>query len=339
MLDTHNAVEWPVWLVALTFGLASASSFPIGAAWGAWTTNAAADHRIGNAEEGRWSAGILAFGAGCLLFAVTVEIYGAAVTKMERHGYVKEIPSISTVIVTAMFGAWAYVVANRWIVSVASEGFETSSAAGADEETHLVPPGMATSLTYEGVQEQASRRTMSDSAMAARRKSFLVGYASWFGVLVSGIPEGILLGQLVTVGQSSYVLVISLFISNYPTALASASMMKQGGKGTMEIIGMWGFVFLLTGTCAALLPICMPAAMAADTPLYVEVVGDVLEGLAGGSMMASILALMLPEAYIILGDLAGLLATAGFLFAVVLKVFSGLISEYTVQAYTVHTAA
>mmetsp|Transcript_120415 Transcript_120415/g.312594 ORF Transcript_120415/g.312594 Transcript_120415/m.312594 type:complete len:339 (+) Transcript_120415:134-1150(+) len=338
MLDTHNAVEWPVWLVALTFGLASAASFPIGAAWGACTTSVAADHKLGIVEESRWSAGTLAFGAGCLLFAVTVEIYGTAVAKMERDGYVGGIPSISTVIVTAMFGAWAYVVANRWIVSVASEGFETSSAAGADEETHLVPPGMATSLTYEGVQEQASRRTMSDSAMAARRKSFLVGYASWFGVLVSGIPEGILLGQLVTVGQSSYVLVISLFISNYPTALASASMMKQGGKGTMEIIGMWVLVFLLTGLCAALPPICVPAA-AEHAPLYMKAVGDVLEGLAGGSMMASILSLMLPEAYIILGDLAGLLATAGFLVAVALKVFSGLLNEYTIRAYTVPRAA
>mmetsp|Transcript_88057 Transcript_88057/g.222267 ORF Transcript_88057/g.222267 Transcript_88057/m.222267 type:complete len:339 (-) Transcript_88057:166-1182(-) len=338
MLDTHNAVEWPVWLVALTFGLASASSFPIGAAWGAWTTNAAADHRIGNAEEGRWSAGILAFGAGCLLFAVTVEIYGTAVAKMERDGYVGGIPSISTVIVTAMFGAWAYVMASRWIISVMSEDFETSAAAPADEETHLVPPGMANSLTYEAVQEQALKPTTSDSTREARRKSFLVGYASWFGVLVSGIPEGILLGQLVTMGFSSQVLVISLFISNYPTAFASAGMMKQGGKSTMEIIGMWVLVFLLTGLCAALPPICVPAA-AEHAPLYMKAVGDVLEGLAGGSMMASILSLMLPEAYIILGDLAGLLATAGFLFAVVLKVFSGLISEYTVQAYTVHTAA
>jgi len=314
----HTSVEWPAWSVALAYGLASGLSFPIGAAWGVWSSSSAATAASGakleasTVEDSRWSAGTLAFGAGCLLFAVTVEIYGQAVADMEQVGYMKEIPYISTTIMSAMLGAWAYIVANRWVVRVVSEGFDAqqSSAAlgGPDEETPL-----------------------NCVAGEVRKKSLLLGYASWFGVFVSGIPEGVLLGQLVAIGRPSAVLVISLFIANFPAAVASASMMKQGGRGNTEVICLWTLVLLSTGFFAAALPICLPAALEPNVPIYVELIGDVLEGLAGGSMLASILALMLPEAYNIMGDLAGLMATAGFLFAVGLKVFGGLMSEFTVS--------
>lgn len=104
-------------LVALVYGTVSAITLPLGAAAGCVFPNASETV----------IAFMVAFGAGALLFAVTVELYGEAVDRLEEHGFLSGVGEMSSTIIGALLGACIYIGCCRWIDS-AVESAEKDTA-------------------------------------------------------------------------------------------------------------------------------------------------------------------------------------------------------------------
>ncbi|MFQ5930090.1 MAG: cyclic nucleotide-binding domain-containing protein [Acidobacteriota bacterium] len=69
-------MSWPLGAEAFFWGIASAVSLPLGALFGLW------------AQPGKKiTSALMAFGAGALLFALTIELFGVALRHTEEHGY------------------------------------------------------------------------------------------------------------------------------------------------------------------------------------------------------------------------------------------------------------
>jgi len=170
--------------------------------------------------------------------------------------------------------------------------------------------------------------TQVDPQMAERGKH--VAFALFLGILVDGVPEGLLMGFLAAEGHLSIVLVISLLVANFPEAFSSASLMRQGGVSCMRIVSMWGGLCLMVGALAGVacftLNYFFPTYPGGDDlPQSLLFAVAVIEGITGGAMIACIATVMLPEAFQRAGKegplwaSSGFLCTAGFLVAVVLK--------------------
>lgn len=159
-----------------------------------------------------------------------------------------------------------------------------------------------------------------------------VAFGLFMGLLVDGVPEGVLMGFLAAEGHLSEVLVISLMVANFPEAFSSASLMVQGGVSIPMIISMWtglcAMVGVLAGASCYILMLFFPSYPQGNIPHELLIAVALIEGLAGGAMISCIATVMLPEAfargggrenYLIFSS--GFLCTAGFLVAVTMKAF------------------
>lgn len=454
----HRTDDWDAWKVALFFALISGASLPLGAALGIWMTpvkseededNEATEEEI-EAEERRETivACCLAFGAGALLFAVTVELYGEAMRELEHDGYRNGAVEILVMCAAAMGGAILYTRLNRWLDEYLTREEDVDLDELSSGQQQLLRQRTASTLTPIGQPRLARRKTTefgtlelniqpqmsktmsfartrtstfgaqgasapanrarklatltavdaltsnnsNASASPSARKTFasfnedqapssgmsrqlsaespsrrspkeapsfaeedeelepsnvaevqqadkkkieehdkgkksplLVGMATWLGVFIDGLPEGVLLGFLAAERHLSMALVVSLFIANFPEAFSSASLLRQARKPVWAIMSMWTALFIITATLAALAAFVFPPG---DVPFHWKLIIAFTEGLAGGAMLACIAAVMLPEAYQMQGDTIGLLAVAGFLTSVLVKVFGGVANEY-----------
>jgi zinc transporter ZupT len=174
-----------------------------------------------------------------------------------------------------------------------------------------------------------------------------VAFALFLGLLVDGVPEGILMGFLSAEGHLTPVLLISLFVANFPEAFSSASLLIKAQMPIFVIVGMWSGLCLLVGCLCGLscylLLYFFPAYGAQNghgdhaagaLPFSVLLGISLVEGLTGGSMIACISAVMLPEAFEQSGGKeeknnwsfytqSGFLCTAGFLMSVSMKATFG----------------
>lgn len=352
----------------------------------------------------------MALGAGALLFAVTVELYGHALRELElrRSGLLEMLSTVVGALVGALFYTWV----NRWLEQSMEEkieeSLEDSRELGDDisrpmsphlaptEHTPLYRQKAPNSLGSIGTVAEERRRweqiatpggrsyredsfsrmssfagsddysirsrardrminrisgvsgsrspskprtsttpaspsesiALVDPALAARGKH--VAFALFLGILVDGVPEGLLMGFLAAEGHLSMVLIISLFVANFPEAFSSASLMRQGGVGVVKIVSMWTGLCILVGALAGfacfMLKYYFPTyPNGDDLPQGLLVGVAIVEGITGGAMIACIATVMLPEALLrsrkegCLCCSSGFLCTAGFLVAVVLK--------------------
>jgi zinc transporter ZupT len=350
----------------------------------------------------------MALGAGALLFAVTVELYGHALRELEtgRAGLLEMLATVGGALVGAVF----YLAVNRWLENILDQGIEDlespqiSPRPVPTETTHLTikvkaPPLSLTSAMHEerrrweevttpkhlalpidpydtpryGAEspnktrgrdkalvrmtsapsprclsarkneapspvpspvskttsmEPAQTMTLSEAELAKRGKH--VAFALFLGILVDGVPEGLLMGFLAAEGHLSAVLIISLLVANFPEAFSSASLMRQGGVATSKIISMWTglcvMVGVLAGSACFLLKHFFPTYPGgSDLPQSLLISVAIVEGITGGAMIACISTVMLPEAFQrsskegTLFLTSGFLCTTGFLLAVVLK--------------------
>jgi hypothetical protein len=157
-----------------------------------------------------------------------------------------------------------------------------------------------------------------------------VAFGLFLGLLVDGVPEGILMGFLAAEGHLSEVLIASLLVANFPEAFSSASMMVQGGISIPSIISMWTGLCVMVGALAGAscyaLQAFYPSYPDGDLPEELLISVAVVQGLTGGAMISCIATVMLPEAFARAGGRAvplmassGFLCTAGFLVAVTMK--------------------
>jgi zinc transporter, ZIP family len=132
------------------------------------------------------------------------------------------------------------------------------------------------------------------------------------GALLDGIPESAAIGiSLLGGGEISAALVAAVFLSNVPEGLSSASGMKQAGRSTAHILGLWGGVTVVSAV-AALLGYFFLAG-ASDNFLAS------IQAFAAGAILTMLASTMMPEAFEEGGEVVGLVTAVGFLLSFVLS--------------------
>jgi len=365
-LGDHKSMPAPV--VALVFGLASALSLPVGALLGI-AMSPVNPYIVAN---------IIAFGAGCLMFAVTVELYGDQLMHLQLSDY-HATEEIIICLASAFIGAILYILLNRWVEGMEDEGEGSETAhegetrvitKGIEHTGHADPEkGEHKPLLGDKDKKEDKKETPRSSARGhwakvrtvvkfhklkfnvklrhgtakgeGNAKSLALGMLA--GIIADGIPESVLIGLLASEGHLSMMFVCSLFIANFPESFSSASLMIENNVFPWyQIVGLWTVPFVATGGIAGLA--CWAIPPWAHATMTVRIIAAVIEGLAGGMMLAMIASVMLPQAFNMAkenpvwhpwaakdakpdehhgGDIPGVLCVCGFLVAVGLKVLGG----------------
>jgi ZIP family zinc transporter len=142
------------------------------------------------------------------------------------------------------------------------------------------------------------------------------GLAIAVGALLDGIPESVVIGVgLLQGGSVGLVTVAAVFLSNVPEGLSSAAGMRRAGRSAAYVFGVWGGIAMASGVAALVGNIALagasPAIIAATTAV------------AAGAILAMIVDTMIPEAFELTHEFAGLITVAGFLAAFVLSKLAG----------------
>lgn len=154
---------------------------------------------------------------------------------------------------------------------------------------------------------QLSDKDVSD----AKKEHSGAPLAIWFGILLDGVPESLVIGASMAHSTISLSLLAGLFLSNYPESLSSSAGMKHQGYSFNRIFWMWMSLCIITGLGAYVGNIFF---IGAPPTLFA-----VIEGLAAGAMLTMIAETMLPEAFEKGGSITGIATLMGFLAAIFFK--------------------
>jgi ZIP family zinc transporter len=162
----------------------------------------------------------------------------------------------------------------------------------------------------------AKHRKRSGEHQKAENEERSGGSAIAIGALVDGVPESIVIGlSMISGGVVSIVAVVAIFLSNLPEGLSSAAGMKKAGRSRAYIFGVWGLIAISSGIAAV-----------AGFTLFRDLSEEVVAGttaVAAGAILAMLADTMIPEAFEIAHNFAGLITVAGFLTAFFLGKLGG----------------
>lgn len=128
-------------------------------------------------------------------------------------------------------------------------------------------------------------------------------------ITLDGIPETTVIGlSVLKDGNVSIAILIAVFISNLPEAIASTTGMRSGGWGTKKILLLWLAIGLV---CATAAPIGY-VLVGNTSPFWVALI----EAFAAGAILMMLANTMMPEAYEHGGKLAGIFTVLGFVVSV-----------------------
>lgn len=134
------------------------------------------------------------------------------------------------------------------------------------------------------------------------------GLAIAVGALLDGIPESIVIGvSLLEGGAIGLTMVAAVFLSNIPEGLSSAAGMRNAGRSRLYVFALWGGIALVAGIASLLGYVVFDG-------LPAEVIAATM-AVAAGAILAMLVDTMIPEAFEVAHDFAGLITVAGFLVA------------------------
>jgi len=325
-----HSVRQQVWngpmagpLQAFLLGLVSAASLPIGAFLGLLLAPV----------PPRFVALCMAFGSGALVYAVATDLFGEAIHRLQdaQSSDERTIAACGLLAETGsgLFGALLYLGLNRLLEDHNSDHHSETLATG-----DLLQPQSFGSYENGGTGDLPAARvnatwTATRGAIASfhhearivSNRARNVAMSMWLGVTLDGIPESVMMGFMAKQQRLTKVLVVSIFIANFPEAFSAASMLKTHKTRSWKIMLMWFAVFINTGVLTLLGWSMMPSHVEHLSPTgkAIDIMTGAMEGLAGGAMLAMTSTAMLPEAFHGAGILSGLFFVSGFLVSVAVE--------------------
>jgi ZIP family zinc transporter len=134
------------------------------------------------------------------------------------------------------------------------------------------------------------------------------------GIVLDGVPESAVIGLTVLTGGSvSVAMLVAVFLSNLPEAVAATSGLTEIGWRSSRIMALWAGVMAVSGAAAlagyALFDGASPSAVA------------FVLAFAGGAILTMLADTMMPEAFAHGGRYAGIMTTVGFATAFAVSAF------------------
>jgi ZIP family zinc transporter len=125
------------------------------------------------------------------------------------------------------------------------------------------------------------------------------------GIVLDGIPESMVIGlTLLTGGTVSAAVIVAVFLSNLPEAVAATSGLREQGRSPRWILGLWTTIVLISALASL-------AGYGLFDGASDNVVAFVL-AFAGGAILTMLADTMMPEAFRHGGRLVGFFTTVGF---------------------------
>jgi ZIP family zinc transporter len=217
-------------------------------------------------------------------------LVGAAIALLVRPGH-------RVVGLTMAFGAGALIAAVAY--ELVLEGFQTSArGSGAGFVVGALAFYVGDWLLDRRGAE--ARKSMTGEAALSGGASAIV-----LGTVLDGIPESFVLGaSLQTDGAVPVAVVVGVFVSNVPEALAATTGLREGGWSGGRLFAMWSAVVAVSVVGAAVGYWALDAVGAAS--------GAFALGFAGGALLVMLADTLVPEAFEHGGREAGLLTALGF---------------------------
>ena len=132
-------------------------------------------------------------------------------------------------------------------------------------------------------------------------------------IILDGIPESIVIGLgIFEEGKVSLAMLVAVFISNLPEAIAGTTGMKASGWSREKVIFLWSFIALV---CAG--------STVAGYSLFSNASEHWLafiQAFAGGAILMMLANSMMPEAYEHGGKMAGVFTVLGFFVSVAMVI-------------------
>ena len=124
-------------------------------------------------------------------------------------------------------------------------------------------------------------------------------------IILDGIPESVVIGLGILKGGSvSLAMLVAVFISNLPEAIAATTGMRSDGWSRTKILLLWLVIAVFCAAASA----AGYGLLGGLSPHWLSVV----QAFAGGAILMMLANTMIPEAYEHAGKLAGVFLVVGF---------------------------
>jgi zinc transporter, ZIP family len=134
------------------------------------------------------------------------------------------------------------------------------------------------------------------------------GLAIVLGAALDGVPESAVLGlTLLQTGSIGVSMLVAVFVSNIPEAIAATASLRNGGWPMTRVYRLWTVIVLVSATAAGAGYLLLDDASAGVVAFTLA--------FAGGAILTMLSTSMMPEAYEHAGRPVGLVTTLGFAVA------------------------